>query len=397
MMLDIEQMKIQLDDNYAEMVQMRRYLHQNPELSFHEYKTAAFVADTLRGYGLEVRTQVGGNGVVAKLQGELPGPTVALRADMDALPIQDEKKCEYTSKVPGVMHACGHDGHTTSLLFVAKVMSAHRATLQGNIVFIFQHGEELSPGGAVSMIADGALEEVDVIYGVHLWSPVPLGQVTSRPGAFMAAADEFTFHIHGKGGHGGLPHQTVDTIVVGSHLVVNLQSLVARNVDPTQSCVVSIGSFLGGGAFNVIAEKVSINGTTRTFDPQVRLYVKERLKQIAEATCQMFGATCELEYIDGYPPVVNDGSETDRFMRVSESVVGSDNVHTSEQNMAGEDFSYYLQKIPGCYMFVGAGNVEQGIIHPHHHPKFDIDERSMLVSAKLLMSMAMDYIEHHRA
>ncbi|MCY9658241.1 M20 family metallopeptidase [Paenibacillus chondroitinus] len=377
---------------YEEMVGWRRYLHQNPELSFHEYRTADFVATHLRSWDIEVRQGVGGNGVVGLLRGGEDGPTVALRADMDALPIQDEKNCAYASLTKGVMHACGHDAHTSTLLGIAKVASKRRAELKGNLVFLFQHAEEITPGGADAMIQDGALEGVDAVFGVHLWTPFPVGSVYSKAGPLMAAPDEFTIQIQGKGGHGGLPHQTIDSIYVASQLVVNLQSIVSRQVDPIEPCVVSIGSFHGGTSFNVIAETSSLSGTVRTFNAELRQDVKQRIERIVQSTCEMYGAAYEIDYKLGYPTVVNDANEASRFFKVGAALFGSEATQESPLIMAGEDFSYYLHHRPGCYMFVGAGNVEAGIIHPHHHPKFDIDEKSMLNSANLLLGMALDYM-----
>ncbi|MFD0680442.1 MULTISPECIES: M20 family metallopeptidase [unclassified Paenibacillus] len=376
-----------IDLLYPEMVGWRRYLHQHPELSYQERETAAYVANHLQQWGLEVRTGVGGNGITARLKGSGQGPTVALRADMDALPIQDQKNCDYASKISGVMHACGHDAHTSTLLGVAKVLSEHKEMLNGDVVFIFQHAEELSPGGAFSMIDEGALDGVDYIYGIHLWTPFPVGTAFCKEGPFMAAADEFEIVVKGKGGHGGLPHETVDSIVIGSQLVGNLQTIVSRGVDPTQPCVVSIGSFHSGTSFNVIAEQATLIGTVRTFDPELRMDVKQRMDRLVSQTCTMNGADYSFEYKLGYPPVINDSEEAQRFLRAGARVM---NVKPSPLIMAGEDFAYYLQQRKGCFMFVGAGNHEQGIIHPHHHPKFDIDEKAMRDAARLFVSMVWD-------
>lgn len=376
-----------IDLQYPEMVVWRRYLHQHPELSYYEQQTAAYVAKHLRQWGLEVRTGVGGNGVTARLKGNGTGPTVALRADMDALPIQDQKSCEYASQVSGVMHACGHDAHTSTLLGVAKVLSEHKEQLNGDVVFIFQHAEEISPGGAHTMIADGALDGVDYIYGIHLWTPFPVGTACTKSGPLMAAADEFEIVVQGKGGHGGLPHETVDSIVIGSQVVSNLQTIVSRGVDPTLPCVVSVGSFHSGTSFNVIAEQATLIGTVRTFDSDLRMDVMRRMERIIEQTCSMYGASHSFDYKMGYPPVINDGEEAERFFRAGSKVL---QVNPSPLIMAGEDFAYYLQNRKGCFMFVGAGNVEQGIIHPHHHPKFDIDERAMREAARLFVSMVWD-------
>ncbi|RKN86660.1 amidohydrolase [Paenibacillus ginsengarvi] len=381
---------------FPDMVTWRRHLHRHPELSYEERHTSVFVAERLNEWGATVRTNVGGYGVEGTIQGSLPGPVVALRADMDALPIQDEKNCEYASTVPGVMHACGHDGHTAALLAVAKLLADHRESLAGTVKLLFQPAEELSPGGAAPMIADGVLNGVDAVYGVHLWTPFPSGSVYSAPGPIMAAADEFTIRITGRGGHGGLPHETVDSIVVGAHLVVNMQSIVSRSIDPTQPCVVSVGKFIAGNGFNVIAETCYINGTVRSFDVTVRDRIVERLQQICVQTGEMFGADIQLDYKPGYPPVINDEAETERFFRVAGSLFGADKTRRSPLIMAGEDFAYYLNRVPGCFMFVGAGNKEAGITAPHHHPKFDIDESSMLQAAVLLASMALDYLDGYR-
>ncbi|WP_217557706.1 M20 family metallopeptidase [Paenibacillus sp. GbtcB18] len=378
---------------YETMVSWRRHLHQHPELSYKEVNTAAFVAEKLTGWGLDVRTGMGGYGLIADLQGSAPGPTVALRADMDALPIQDEKQCDYASKVPGIMHACGHDAHTSTLLAAAKIWSTKKERLKGRIRFIFQHAEEVTPGGAASMIEAGALEGVDVVYGVHLWTPLPVGSVGSNPGAMMAAADEFHFEIRGKGGHGGMPHQAIDSVVIGSHAVVNLQTIVSRTVSPIESCVVTIGSINGGTNFNVIAETCKMKGTTRTFDSALRLQVKERVEEIVASTCKMYGAESVMDYRLGYPPLVNHPGEFERFREVASGMLPEDRVLTIEPVMAAEDFAYYLQQVPGCFIFVGAGNAQTGADYPHHHPKFDLDERAMLTAGKLLSRMALHVLD----
>ncbi|WP_438446731.1 M20 metallopeptidase family protein [Gorillibacterium sp. sgz5001074] len=375
---------------HPEMVQWRRYLHRHPELSYQEQRTAAWVADKLEEFGIRVRRNAGGHGVIGDLDSGSPGPRVALRADMDALPIQDEKGCEYSSSIPGVMHACGHDGHMAALLGAAKWLSANREVLKGSVRFIFQPAEEISPGGALPMIEAGALEGVDTIYGVHLWTPFPAGTVYTRGGALMAAADEFVLEIIGKGGHGGLPHETVDSIMVGSHLVVNLQSIVSRNVNPVEPGVISVGMFHAGTGFNVIADRTSISGTVRTFDPELRIQLQDRIGKVLADTCSMFGAEYDLDYKLGYPPVRNHDGEADRVLRVGRELFGADRVAESPLIMAGEDFAYYLEKVSGAFIFVGAGNPDQGITAPHHHPKFDLDESALLTSAQLLASLAVD-------
>jgi len=375
-----------------DMTAWRRHLHMHPELSFREERTSAWIAERLREIGCdEVRTGVGGNGIVAVIRGANPGPVVALRADIDALPIQDEKDVPYRSTVPGVMHACGHDAHTAALLGVAAHCAAARDGLAGERRLLFQPAEEVTPGGALAMIADGALDGVSAIYGVHLWTPLPFGTIASAPGHIMASEDEFALVIRGRGGHGGMPHETVDTIAAGASFVQAVQTIVSRSVDPLEPAVVSIGSFHAGTAPNIIAEVCHLSGTVRTFDAEVRSRVQERLRAVADAVCRQFGADHSLDWRDGYPPVVNDEREAERFFEVARGLFGADAVKRIRPLMAGEDFAYYLERVPGCFMFVGAGNAECGAVWPHHHPRFDIDERAMLSAARLLVAMADHY------
>jgi len=379
----------QLISLYGQTVEWRRHLHRHPELSFKESNTAAMIADLLESWGLEVRRGVSGTGVVAKLVGALPGRTVALRADIDALPIQDEKETEYASTVPGVMHACGHDGHTAELLAAAKYYSMNRESTAGTRVFLFQPGEEVLPGGAIGMIADGALEGVDVIYGIHLWTPFASGTVATRPGPLMAEPDEFEIEIRGRGGHGGLPHEARDALVAGAHLVVALQTVVSRSVDPLESAVLSIGQIRAGTARNVIADHCRLSGTVRSFKPEVRELVRTRMEDIIRYTCELHGVDYNFEFFEGYPPVVNDPREAARVLRVASEVHTDGEVRECERIMAGEDFSYYLKERPGCFFFVGAGRAD-GSSAPHHHPAFDIDERAMLHAARLLIAVSDD-------
>ena len=374
-----------------QMVEWRRHLHQYPELSYREQQTSNFIYEKLINLGLDVQKDVGGFGIRAFLRGNKASPVVALRADIDALPIQDEKNCDYASKVPGVMHACGHDAHTSGLLGVAHLLAEYRHELNGSVVFIFQPAEEVSPGGALAMIRDGALQNVDVIYGIHLWSPFPNGHVYSVSGPMMAIADEFTIEIVGKGGHGGLPHNTVDSIVAGAQVVANVQTIVSRNIDPLEPCVVSIGSFQAGTAFNVIAERAKLTGTVRAFSENIRQSVKARLSSIVANTCETYGTQYNYEYKEGYPAVVNHEKEANRFFSVANHTFGADHTHISPLIMAAEDFSYYLQQVPGCFMFVGAGDDQKKAVYPHHHPMFDIDEQAMANAALLFIEMTLHY------
>ncbi|WP_214629189.1 amidohydrolase [Paenibacillus agaridevorans] len=381
-----------LQHQFSKMVAWRRHMHQYPELSFRERETSSWIAGRLKELGCEAKTGEYGNGIVVSIAGEQEGPCIALRADMDGLPIQDEKSCDYSSKVPGVMHACGHDGHTSTLLAIADYYNSNRDKFRGERRLLFQHAEEVTPGGAIEMVKAGVLNGVDAVYGVHLWTPLPYGTVASRPGPFMSAADEFVIDIEGKGGHGGMPHATVDTIVIGSAMVQAIQSIVSRNVNPIHPAVVTIGSFQAGTTNNVIAEKCRLKGTVRSFDEDTRRQIHERLAAIVQQTCEMYGAACQYEMRIGYPPVVNDGQEAERFFRVGSELFGEDFVINADPITVAEDFSYYLERVPGCFMFVGAGNPETGASFAHHHPRFDIDERAMLDAARLLIGMA-----EHRA
>lgn len=383
----------QLDQHYAEMVDIRRHLHQYPELSFQEVKTPAYIADYHHRLGHDVRTGVGERGVVAVLQGAKPGKTVALRADFDALPIQEERDVPYKSKVDGVMHACGHDGHTATLLVLAKALHAIREDIAGNIVFIHQHAEEYAPGGAIAMIEDGCLDGVDVIFGTHLWAVVPYGTIQYRSGPIMAAADRFEVEILGQGGHGAQPHLTKDAVVVGSQLVMSLQQLVSRRVDPIESAVVSVGSFVAQNAFNVISGKAQLEGTVRTFNEEVRHFIEAELERIVRGTCLAADVDYRYRYHRGYPPVINHAEETVFLAEIASSVPGVTQVEKTAPQMGGEDFAHYLRHVPGTFFFTGAKHPDWETTYPHHHPKFDIDERAMLIAAKTLGTATIDYLQ----
>jgi amidohydrolase len=389
-----EKLKELLKEMEPQIIAWRRHLHQYPELSFQEEKTPAMIADILRELQFdEVRTGVGGRGVVGVLHGGKPGATVALRADFDALPIQDEKEVEYKSKVPGVMHACGHDAHTSGLLGLATVLARHRDEIPGTIRFLFQHAEEENPGGAIQMVEDGALQGVDAIFGAHLWSMYPVGTVWVNAGPVMANCDDFIIEIKGKGGHGAVPQETVDAIVIGSQIVGALQTIASRNISPLESVVVTVGTFHAGDNYNVIADRCRLTGTVRSFLPHVRDKAEERLIEIAKGTAALMGGSAEVTYMRGYPAVINSEAETEIARQAAAAAVGWDNVERMEPTMGAEDFSYYLEKVPGSFLFVGAGNPRKGAEYPHHHPRFDIDESAMLIAAEVLGRAALDYLD----
>ncbi|WP_245602732.1 amidohydrolase [Solirubrobacter soli] len=359
-----------------DVVAWRRHLHRHPEISFHEHETSAWVAERLDGFGLTVERPTE-TSVLARLRTGRPGPTVALRADIDALPIQEESGVEFASERPGAMHACGHDGHTAMLLGAASRLAG--AELPGGEVrFIFQHAEELAPGGARELVAAGVMEGVDFIYGCHLWTPLEFGKVAAVPGPFMAAADFFELRISGRGGHAGLPHTAVDTIACAAELVGSLQHIVSRRIDPLHAAVVTVGSLHAGDAPNVIPGEAVLTGTTRSFDPEVRERIPVLMEEIARGVCAAHGATHELDFRFGYKPVVNE----ERATALVREAIGEPLVDI-EPIMGGDDFSALAAEAPGCYAFIGAGGE-----FPHHHPRFVIDERALAIGTRLHVDVA---------
>lgn len=376
---------------FSTAVSWRRYLHQYPEISFEEKQTSAWIEQQLAKIDCEIRRCQNNNGLIVSVKGQLPGPTIALRADMDALPIQDEKEVEYASKIPGVMHACGHDAHTASLLGVAQYYSQHKEWLRGERRLLFQPAEELAPGGAASMIAEGALEGVDAIYGVHLWTPLAYGKVATKGGNFMSAVDDFSIEIQGLGGHGGMPHHSIDSIIVGTHIVQSLQTIVSRSINPISPAVITVGTFQAGQTNNVIAERCLLKGTIRTFDEQSRQLARQQVEKTVRQICELHGASCRYELKQGYPALINDEKEASRVLQVAKQIVGENHVELASPIMIAEDFAYYVKEVPGCFMFVGAGNEETGAGYGHHHPKFDVDERSMKIAMQMLITTAEHY------
>ena len=363
----------------------RRDFHQYPELSFQEYRTAETISKHLESFGIEHRTEVGKTGVVGEIVfGD--GPTIALRADMDALPIQEVGDLKFKSKNEGVMHACGHDGHMAILLGAANALSKNKKLKKGKVRFIFQPAEE-GAGGARYMIKDGCLDQVDEIYGLHLWNYQPVGEIGVKNGPIMAAADMFDIIIKGKGGHGATPQGTVDAIVVASNLITMLQTIVSRNTNPLDNTVVTIGEINGGQNFNVIADEVRLTGTTRAYTENNRNMIKKRMQDIIDGVSKSFGAEIVLKYKEGYPPTVNHEDPTKLVLEASSMVVGK-GAGYPYLSMGGEDFSYYLQKVPGCFFFVGSAPDKNNILStPHHCSHFDIDERSLLIGASVYVNL----------
>ena len=372
-----------------QLVEWRRQIHQKPELGFQEKITAEFIAEKLQSWGIAHQTGIAETGIVAIIKGEKSGhgKVLAIRADMDALPIQEENEVPYCSQHDGVMHACGHDGHTAIALGTAYYLNQHRQDFSGTVKIIFQPAEE-GPGGAKPMIAAGVLKnpDVDAIIGLHLWNNLPLGTVGVRPGALMAAVEVFHCTIFGKGGHGAIPHQTVDSIVVAAQIVNALQTIVSRNVNPIDSAVVTVGEFHAGTAVNVIADTAKMGGTVRYFNPDLEGFFKARIQQIIAGICQSYGANYDLDYIHYYPPVINDAGIAELVRSVAEEVIETPiGVVPECQTMGGEDMSFFLQEVPGCYFFLGAANAEKKLDYPHHHPRFDFDETALPMGVEMFV------------
>jgi amidohydrolase len=379
-----------------DLVTLRRQIHQQPELGFQEQLTAAKIASKLTEWGIAHQTGIAQTGVVAKIQGRKTSTrlrTLAIRADMDALPIQEANDVPYKSQHPGVMHACGHDGHTSIALITAYYLSQHRDDFAGTVKIIFQPAEE-GPGGAKPMIAAGVLKnpDVDAIIGLHLWNNLPLGTIGVRSGALMAAVERFNLTIQGKGGHGAMPHQTVDSIVLASQIVTALQTIVSRNVNPIDSAVVTVGQFNAGTAKNVIADTASLAGTVRYFNPNLAEFFHQRIEAIVAGICAAYGATYQLDYIKFYPPVINDEKITELVRSVAVDLVETPlGIIPECQTMGGEDMSFFLQEVPGCYFFVGSANPDRSLAYPHHHPRFDFDETALSTGVEMFVRCVEQY------
>ena len=370
----------------------RRHLHQHPELSFHEERTSQFVADTLAGFGgLEI-TRPTPTSVVARLTGPGPGPVLAIRADMDALPIQEKNTHAFVSRNDGAMHACGHDGHTAMLLGAVKVLLDRREDLSGEIRFIFQHAEELAPGGAEELVRAGVMDGVDLVIGAHLWLLAPVGQVGVKDGPLMAAPDTFVITIRGSGGHAAQPHLVVDPVVVAAQAVINLQHIVSRNVDPFAPAVVSVTRIHGGTTNNVIPESVELEGTVRTVDPALRARVPELMRRVLDGVTRAHAASFTLDYAEGDRPVVNDAKASALLRRAVVRALGPEALVEATPTMGGEDFSAYQQRAPGSFFFIGARDEATGKVFPHHHERFDLDERALDHGTRIFVAAALELL-----
>jgi amidohydrolase len=386
------------DAEFAELVATRRDLHAHPELGFEERRTASLVAERLAALGYQVKTGVGKTGVVGVLRGAAAGGsgperTVLLRADMDALPIHEANGVAYRSTAPGVMHACGHDAHVAIGLAVARRLAVDRAGWRGTVKFAFQPAEE-GGNGALAMIEDGVLENphVDAAFGLHVMNNLPIGRIAATPGPIMGSVDKFTITIRGKGGHAAMPHEAVDPILAASHVVTALQSIVSRGADPFDQLVVSVTQIKAGDAFNVIPETAELAGTVRSMGGRLYDEAPARLTAITSGVATALGCTAEVNYVRQTPATVNDDAMARLAARIAAQLVGEANVLTAARTLGGEDFSFFLQRVPGCFAWVGSQNPAKGFESPHHSPHFDIDENAMPTGVELLDRLAREYL-----
>jgi len=388
-----------VDEILPGVVADRRWLHEHPELGFHETETAAFVVQRLRSLGVEdIRTRIGGTGVTALIRGTKPsgasGKVLMLRADMDALPILEANETEYASQNPGVMHACGHDAHTAMLLATARLLMARRAEFSGTVKLLFQPAEEVHPGGAKGMIADGALEDphVDASLGLHVMSDTPTGVIGVQETFGTSNSDRFTLVVQGKGGHASAPHETVDPVIIGSHIIVAWQTLISRETDPLEPAVLSVTANLAGEAFNVIPDSAEVRGTVRTYSEAVQDHLERRMAEVAEGIARAFGGSATLDYRRGYPCLPNDAGMAAIVREAAIETVGEDHVFTPPMGMGGEDYAYFARAVPACFFWVGVRNDEKGFNWPHHHPRFDIDEDGMAAGIATMVAASIRYL-----
>ncbi len=376
-----------------EIVERRRDLHQHPELAFEEIRTSGIVAAELQALGLEVQTGIGKTGVVALLEGDEDGPTVLVRADMDALPIHEANETDYASTVDGKMHACGHDAHTSIGLAVAKLLSAERSRMKGRVKFVFQPAEEIGQG-AKAMVTDGVLQNPrpDVSLGLHLWNRMPVGTVAVASGPFMSAADTWECVITGRGGHGASPHETADPIVAAAQIVTALQTVVSRNVSPIDTAVVTVGYIQGGKAFNVIPPTTHLKGTIRSYRKETKEMVHRRVREICTSIAEAMGCTAEVTITEMTLAVDNDAEVATRVAGVAEELFGAENVWRDERTMGSEDVSFLMDGTPSCFFWIGSANAERGLNYPHHNPHFDFDEDALVVGAALMARAVASYV-----
>jgi amidohydrolase len=381
-----EGLRQEVEENFGDkIVALRRDIHREPELGFDTEKTAAKVLAALDGLPLDLETGVAQNGIVATLEGEGGGPTVALRADMDALPIQEETGLPFASEIAGKMHACGHDGHTSMLVGAVHVLSGMRDRLGGTVKFVFQPAEEGGGGGKV-MVDEGVADDFSSIFALHLWPGLPFGKVATKAGPIMAAADAFDMEVRGSGGHGAMPHLAADAVVMAAQIVTALQTVVSREVDPVEPAVLTVGEIGAGTAFNIIPEKARIGGTVRTLDPDLRKMMPERIEELARGVAKGMRGDVDLDYTFSYPVTVNDEDAAARALSVADDLFGGGSVlELPNPSMGGEDFAYFLEKVPGAFIWLGVGEDASGL----HTPRFAFDEDILPRGAALLAALAL--------
>ncbi|MBA3830042.1 MAG: amidohydrolase [Taibaiella sp.] len=392
----INRIREKAEQYYPEVQAIRHHIHSNPELSFKEYNTSAFIAEKLSAWGIQHVTGIGGTGIVGIIQGRNSGKRcIALRADMDALPIQEANETEYTSKNKGIMHACGHDVHSACLLGAARILHDTKDEWEGTMKLIFQPGEEMHPGGASIMIKEGVLEnpKPDAILALHVYPHLPCGTAGFRSGQYMASADEIYITIEGKGGHAALPHQTVDPIAIAAQVITGLQQVISRKGNPLIPSVLTFGKIQGGFATNVIPDKVELLGTFRTMDETWRYEAHKWIKDFTQQTCAAYGANAVIDIPKGYPSLYNDPTLTERTQNFAKEYLGNTHVHELAMRMAGEDFSFYTHHVPGCFYRIGTNKDNKKFMAPVHNAHFDIDENALKVGMGLMAWCAINNLK----
>ncbi|GHH99601.1 M20 metallopeptidase family protein [Neobacillus kokaensis] len=369
-------------------VRHRRHLHQHPELSWQEFETSKYIKKCLQELNIEILNYTEPS-VIGYLRGTKGAKTIALRADIDALPIQEEGERSYLSTVPGVSHACGHDGHTAILLAAARWFAENRNLIKPNVLFIFQTSEEMLPSGAEALVNEGVLDEADAVFGLHLFQSLEKGKIGISYGSIMAAADDFTIKIEGKGGHGAMPQDTVDPTHIASHIILALQSIISRRRNPLEPAVISVGKMEAGMAYNVIPDTAVLGGTIRTITKEMRSFICSEMEKLVEGLCQTFGAKGSVEFGWGAPPVINEEEMSRVVEKVAASMFGQERIEHVDPNMGSEDFSYYLEKQKGAYFLIGMGGEKSQ--YPHHHPKFDIDEEVLGTAIECYIQLVMHF------
>lgn len=387
--MKLEKLIKELEKDKEKMIKIRRYLHENPEISFKETKTAEYISKYYENKGVEVKTHVGGNGIVVIIDSGKPGKTMGLRADFDALPIKEETGLAFSSKNIGVMHACGHDAHTAYLMVLADILIKYKKELKGKIYIIHQHAEEMTPGGAIGMIKSGDLDEVDNFFGIHVMTDMPVGKVYYHSGETQQGRSKFNVKLIGKGGHGSMPHTANDAIVAGANLIMALQTIVSRRLSPFENGVVTVGSFDGAGTFNIIKDKIEITGDVRAMSENTIKKIEEQINIISQGIAKTYSMDIEYNFLIDYPILNNDKKMTQLVVNAVKKV-GLEAEDCGPQSPS-EDFAHYAKIKPSCFFYVGAKKDNNN--YPHHNSKFDINEESLLVASKAMLAVVFEYLE----